>query len=254
MPNNNLAFIMAQKEMIDKIPELSSYYYQFLLEAAYHKKHFYDSDITLAFDKKFVVKDIYNINGGLSDVSTLNSAFVVSHIINTTSFHKIPFTIYSTPIDYKSKVYELSQQIPKIKKIIELSRLTTGNTNCDIAIGHRLYDIKHIEKDSVNKNHILPWAYEKIEIKGLEHLRHVFGELVVRPDTNINKLLMKELSNIIKEKNFYNIPIDYKLPLVIPMTKKPHSCWYRKKLEKNIISPMMWFIIKIVLVVPFVGF
>jgi len=228
---------MAQKEMIDKIPELSSYYYQFLLEAAYHKKHFYDSDITLAFDKKFVVKDIYNINGGLSDVLTLNSAFVVSHIINTTSFHKIPFTIYSTPIDYKSKVYELS-------------RLTTGNTNCDIAIGHRLYDIKHIEKDSVNKNHILPWAYEKIEIKGLEHLRHVFGEVVVRPDTNINKLLMKELSNIIKEKNltiyekiaawniiieknFYNIPIDYKLPLVIPMTKKPHSLLVSKEAREE---------------------
>jgi hypothetical protein len=249
LPKNNLAFIMAQKDMIKINPELSSYFYQFLLEAAYHKKQLYDSDILLAFESKFGIKDIYNMNGGISDISTLNSAFVISHIINTTSFKKIPFTIYSTPLEYKSEGYELSQKNLKIQKIIELSRKTTGNTNCDVALGHRLYDIKHIEKDSINKNHILPWTYEKIEEKGLNHLQNLLGQLSLRNDKLKDYLLCiikdKKLSigdkimawNVIIEERYDKIPVDYKLPIVIPMTNKPYTPIVSKNVREEYHIP-----------------
>ena len=198
LPKSDLEFLKTQKDVIFKDPELNHYFYKFFFSAAYHKKFFQDSDIIQAFSQKYILKDIYGLNQGLSDASTVNTTFTLEFMTQHTPFKNMSYTIFSTPLEYNSVSYHATKNHPTIQVYRNLSEKTTGNINCDCAINGRLYDMKDTTETNTAKNHIYTWTYEKVQTHFPRFLDGMFLNLKRQPQTDIIKVLKKKLENINK--------------------------------------------------------
>ena len=247
-PTTDFNFLIDQKELLLKEPQLTSYFYQFLFESAYHKKKFNNYDIVAAFDNQFKIQDIYNLNGSMSDAATINTAFIAHHIATKSLFKNLPVTIISNPLDYKSQNYTLLKKYQEIQDFRDLSQKRTGQPNCDLLLNDRHYDIKHTTKENITKNFIYPQTFDTIEKNGLQHLKNLYYYLSNKK--TFNKDLLYKLHLIINEKNLTNyqknnlwnelladnmkqIPKELSIPIILNMTNKPFSNIIPKEVRES---------------------
>lgn len=254
LPKNDLEFLKTQKDVIFKNPDLNHYFYKFLFTAAYHKKFFHDSDIIQAFSQKFILKDMYGLNQGLSDASTINTAFTLEFMTRHTPFKNMSYTIFSTPLEYDSASYHAAKNHPTIQTYRDLSEKTTGNVNCDCAINGRLYDMKDTMKTKTAQNHIYTWTYDKAQTQFPGFFDGIFLNLEKQPQTDIKDLLIQKLTSIKNnpniswsEKNriwtevvrdcFDRLPENLKIPLVFELPKETFDSLTSKFAQEKIHVP-----------------
>jgi hypothetical protein len=250
-PKNDFDFFKKQAFLLRENPELLHYAYQFAFESSFNNRIFNARDLEKAFDNKFKIKDMYQMSGSDVDASTFNTAIVVDFMINHTPFKKIPITVCSTPLDYKSDMYQEAKKQKATSIYIEQSQKMTGQTNAELYLGDIIYDIKNIKKTTTKLNHVLPWTYERIEKDGLQYLNNLSAALEKSPlklarylgtqvttIKNNNELSSEEkidlwnshLANNWIELEKQEIP----LPIVIPITRKPFTPYMSKVLHNKI--------------------
>lgn len=248
IPNDDIEFLENQyKTIINGDPQFNSYIYQFLFEAAYFRKTFSNENIMAAFQHRFQIEDVYHLNKNMSDISTVNSAFTIAVLTKHGHFKDFPITIYSTPLEYKTPLYYKIQDSASVKPMIELSKRTTGNTNCDVNIGGVLYDIKHHKYLSTNQNHIICLDYEDGQQKLPDYLRNLLFQLKSKASKDqLYKKYAKNLELIINEKKltwsqkndiwnrfieseWHNTPPNIIRPMVFEITSRPYEPVFHKK-------------------------
>jgi len=251
---NDIAFFQYHKELMRQQPELAHFVYQFALTACYKRENYNAHDLVVIFDKKFKIQDVYGMNGFNCDISTLNSAIVVDHMVRMTPFKSIPFTIFNAPLEYGTPFYKRVQATPTVSAYIENSKSQTGQTNNDILIGDRFYDIKHTEKTSSVYNHIYPWTFEKIQNQGQMYVNNLYVYLENSNIAYTQKLLPKikniktdssmtsfEKIKVINEylsENWLSIEKhNVLLPIIIPMTSKPFVPRMHKNFHERLHIP-----------------
>jgi len=250
-PKSDLEFFKKQASLLRENPELIHYAYQFAFESSFDNRIFNARDLEKAFDNKFKIKDMYQMSGSDVDASTFNTAIVADFMINHTPFKKIPITICSTPLDYKSEMYQNAKKQETTAIYTAQSQKMTGQTNAELYLGDIIYDIKNIKKTTTTLNHVLPWTYERIEKDGLQHLHNLKAQLekssltlasnLVTQITTIkdnNQLSSEEkidLWNSYLAKNWTQLEKqELPLPIIIPITRKPFTPYMSKALHNKI--------------------
>lgn len=250
-PLNSVEFLMKQRELIANDPALTNYIYQYALSITYEKKILDSREIEAVFNNQFKIKEPYGMNGSDCDISTLNSAIVIDHMKKHTSFKDLPFTIFNAPLEYGTELYYRAQEKPITKEYVMKSKAYTGQPNADIAIGDRIYDIKHTEKTSAILNHLMPWTYERIQNEGyqfltnqkaiLENNKHQMAEDLAK---TLEKILQEKKLNIHQKFEVWNQELsanwvtlektNIALPIVVQMTQVPFRPAHSKGLHEKI--------------------
>lgn len=187
----------------------------------------------------------------MTDLSSLNTALIINHMKNN-NFGRCDFILNATPLEYKTNRYYYQQN--RIIEDIKLSRLQTGNTNPDLFINNRPYDIKHTESTSMNYNHIYPWPYEKFILKIEPYFINLERELLAKTTKEkINIKIFKDahfkLKSILSNKNTSwekkndewqsfifeqkNLPKNFNFPLAISITSSPYKIQTPKYVSNN---------------------
>lgn len=250
---NDITFIKYHQKMLKENPELTHYAYQVAVEASYSKRFFSQEALNEVFKEHFTIKDIYGLNNGLCDASTVNTALITEHIKTKSPFKAAEVLVASTPLEYHTTRYYDIQK--SIKPLIQQSKNATGNTNCDLFIDGRPYDIKHTEKDHVNQSHILCWTHEKFNTHFESHLKnmlYIMQNILKNNETKSPKFFKQahdKLDAIIKNKtmtltekniawqnfihsNSSKIPPEFHFSLVFKMT----DCDFMPKTPKSLLE------------------
>jgi hypothetical protein len=230
-------FFQYHRDLMRDEPEMTNYTCQFALTSCFGRTDYNRRDIEAIFDNKIKIQDTYGLNGDACDISTFNSAVIVDHMYRKTSFKDITITILNPPLEYGTSTYKNVQNQEPVKTLIEKSKMQTGQTNNDILIGDRSYDIKHTQKTS-SVNHVHPWIYERIEKQSNSYFDNLIKSLTDNPNDiaqqlkqyiytiqNNNMLTQIQKVNLVNEylaSNWSNIEkYNILIPLIIPMTTKP---------------------------------
>lgn len=250
-----LAFLEKHRSFMNKEQELTDHIYQVALEATFHRKLVHNSNLHEFFAGQFLIVDAYKVNRGFSDMSTVNSLLLLERFDKMGYFKNQSKTAFSTPLEFHTEKY-YKQQAQVAKEYVADSKAVTVNTNADVAIGHRIYDIKHTGSTPVGKSNIYPWPYEKVQANSESYLRSLLQNLNSRNESSLMHYKLKktledlcndnsktwpeknDLWNDFMQKNFDSIPKNYPLPIVIPMTNHTYTPKHAKStLEKVRVSP-----------------
>lgn len=256
--SEKIEFLAKHKDHIDNYPPFTHFYYQRALEAVTKNIYYSNTDIRELFHDNIKLVDMYsNLNKGMSDAYTFNSMIIINHMKRGHSiFNNLDIAVVSTPLEYRTeKYYRIQNNNLDTKAYVTLSRTTTANTNAEVKLDHRVYDIKHTVHTSTAANHIYPWTFEQMESKLHTHFDSLHTELKSRPHATIRQILIDKLEAIKNDKtlsvseksNLWNqvivkmhkrLPSDECLPIIVQMTDYEQTRHIPKKiLEKIHVSP-----------------
>ena len=224
-------------EWVDKCirgtPTLQSRAFQLALEVTYNKRFFSESTLQKFYKNDFQIEDIYNINKGLCDQSTIYIASlgkIFSYHLNT---NKKDLIINSTPLFMKKSDITSERQ-----EIMDSNKKMTDNSMPDMSFREQSFDCKDSKNICWNKNHIYFVDIAKIEQQGYGMLKNLSASLHNQIKINalspqgvlyaqdILKLLQyKETSfqKMFEKINAYTLvhqpPKDFRMPYIIPIKK-----------------------------------
>jgi hypothetical protein len=232
---DDTTFIRTMHNQINRDPTLHSRAFQLAMEVTYAKRKFSQVELEEIYKNDFVIKDMFNINQGLCDQSTIYTCISTKILQNYFNFNKKDIIVNSTPIFLtKEKI------TPEIKQTMEHNKKLTDNNSPDLTVKERPYDFKDSKDICYNKNHIYvidtelfkekgPFMLNKL-IQSLESSLLVSSKVSPETITYTKELVLilkkqkelniqQQLENLNVHLNKYVMPKDFKCPYIVLKNK-----------------------------------
>lgn len=230
-------FLQEMHNNIHNEPTIVSRAFQLALEVTYSKRKFKEEALQNFYKNDFIVKDIFNVNHGLCDQSTIYTSMITKIFTNYMCISPENVVVNSTPLYMQKENITTSMQA-----LMDYYKLMTGNSCPDLFINKRPYDLKDVKNISFGKNQIYLIDIEFINTKGFEILKKLEKSIADSINNNINlsqetrsfsKIVLANLKNhreletspqirfeMLCQMILKDIPKDFQMPIFIPI-KKP---------------------------------